>query len=52
MSKKTIKNNIKIYDIILYQATKKKVKNRINNEFVNNNKEMIIKNLELLFNKN
>ena len=50
MSKKTIKNNIKIYDIILYQATKKKVKNRINNEFVNNNKEMIIKNLELLFN--
>ena len=40
----------KEYDLIIYQSTKKKVKNRVDNNFVNKNKDMIKKNIELLFN--
>ena len=49
-NKKDIKKNVKIYDLIIYQSTKKKLKNRVDNNFVTTNKDMIIKNFELLFN--
>ena len=42
--------NVKTYDLIIYQATKKNEKNRVNNSFVTKKKDMIIKNLELVFN--
>ena len=49
-----IKNNLKkkqkIFDLIIYQSTKRKVKNRVDNDFVTKNKDMIIQNFELLFN--
>ena len=44
------KQKKKKYNLIIYQSTKKKTKNRIDNNFVNQNKDMIIKNLELLLN--
>ena len=49
-NEKTIKKKDKIYDLIIYQSTKKKEKNRVDNNFVTKNKDMIIKNFELLFN--
>ena len=49
-NEKTIKKKDKIYDLIIYQSTKKKEKNRADNNFVIKNKDMIIKNFELLFN--
>ena len=45
-----IKKNVKKYDLIIYQSTKRKEKNRVDNNFINKNKDMIIKNFELLFN--
>ena len=47
---KNNKSNIKTYDLIIYQSTKRKEKNRVDNNFVTQNKDMIIKNFELLFN--
>ena len=46
-NEKTIKKKDKIYDLIIYQSTKKKEKNRVDNNFVTKNKDMIIKNFEL-----
>ena len=40
----------KTFDLIIYQSTKRKEKNRVDNNFITKNKEMIIKNIELLFN--
>ena len=49
-NKKTFKKNVKTYDLIIYQSTKRKGRNRTDNNFVTKNKDMIIKNFELLFN--
>ena len=47
-NKKTFKK--KTYDLILYQSTKRKEKNRVDNKSVTQYKDMIIKSFELLFN--
>ena len=49
-NEKTMKKKDKIYDLIIYQSTKKKEKNRVDNNFVTKNKDVIIKNFEILFN--
>ena len=43
------KNN-KNYNLILYQVTKNKTNNRVSNESFSTYKEMVIKNIEILFN--